>query len=57
MLKLVGTHRDGTIADERILLDSNDRPTFFLLGLAALELTLDVALAIILAKTVFKNKG
>ncbi|MBQ9067734.1 MAG: hypothetical protein IJ131_01555 [Eggerthellaceae bacterium] len=56
MLKLVGTHRDGTIADERVLLDANDRPTAFLLGLAALELALDVTLAVILAKTVFKSR-
>ena len=57
MLKLVGTHRDGTIADEKVLVDANDKPTLFLVGLAALELACDIALACILAKTVFRNKA
>ena len=56
MLKLVGTHKDGTVADERILLDANDRPTALLLGLAALELALEVTLAVVLAKTVLKGR-
>ena len=55
MLKLVGTNRQGAIEDERILINDNDRPTAFLLGLAALELICDVTLACILAKTVFKK--
>ena len=57
MLKLVGTHRDGTIADEKVLVDANDKPTLFLVGLAALELACDITLACILAKTVFRNKA
>ena len=56
MLKLVGTHKDGSIADERVLVDDNDQPTAFLLALAALELACDIALACLLAKTVFKKK-
>ena len=55
MLKLVGTHEDGTIADEKILVDNTGKPTPFLMGLAAMELACDIALAIVLAKTVFKR--
>ena len=55
MLKLVGTRKDGLIADEKVLVDNNDRPTLFLLGLAALELACDITLAIVLAKTVFRK--
>ena len=55
MLKLVGTHRNGAVADERILIDDNDKPTMFLLGLAALELVCDITLACILARTVFEK--
>ena len=33
MLKIVGTHKDGTVADERVLIDDNDKPTAFLVGL------------------------
>lgn len=55
MLKLVGLEKNGKVADERILIDENDKPTMFLLGLAALELICDVTLACILARTVFKK--
>lgn len=55
MLKLVGTHEDGTIADEKILVDNAGKPTPFLMGLAVIELACDIALAIVLAKTVFKR--
>jgi hypothetical protein len=55
MLKLVGTNRLGIVENERVLVDDNDRPTKFLLGLAALELVCDITLACILARTVFKK--
>ncbi len=55
MLKLVGTHEDGTIADERVLISNTGKPTPFLIGLAVIELACDIALACILAKTVFKR--
>lgn len=55
MLKLVGTERDGTIADEKVLISDDGKPTAFLFGLAALELACDITLAIILARTVFKK--
>lgn len=55
MLKLVGTEEDGSIADEIVLIDDADKPTPILIGLAALELTCDVILAVILAKTIFKK--
>lgn len=55
MLKLVGTERDGTVADEKVLVTDTGRPTLFLVGLAALEIVCDVTLACILAKTVFKK--
>jgi len=56
MLKLVGTHKDGSVADERVLIDDNDMPTKFLVGLALIELTCDIVLACVLAKTVFRSK-
>ena len=56
MLKLVGTDRDGSVADELVLIGDNDKPTCVLLGLAALELAFDVALACVLARTVFKKR-
>jgi len=43
------------VADELVLLNDNDRPTKALLGLVALELTFDIALACVLAKTIFKK--
>ena len=55
MLKLVGLEKNGAVANEKILLDANDRPTKFLIGLALLELVCDVTLACILAKTVFNK--
>lgn len=55
MLKLVGTHADGTVADEKVLVTDDGRPTLFLVGLAAIELACDITLALILAKTVFKK--
>lgn len=55
MLKIVGTHKDGSIADERVLVDENDMPTKFLIGLALIELACDITLACILANTVFKR--
>ena len=55
MLKLVGYERDGAVADERTLITDDGKPTRFLLTLAAVELACDVALAVILAKTVFKR--
>lgn len=56
MLKLVGTDRNGSIADEKVLVDDKDRPTKLLLGLALIELTFDIALACVLANTVFKRR-
>lgn len=56
MLKLVGTHGDGSIADEKVLVTDNGKPTPFLLGLAALELACDITLAVILARTVFRKR-
>lgn len=56
MLKLVGTEQDGTVADEIVLIDDTDKPTPLLIGLACLELACDIALAVFLAKTVFKSK-
>ncbi len=55
MLKLVGLETNGSIADEVVLLDEKDRPTKWLLGLCALEIAVDVTLAIVLARTVFKK--
>lgn len=55
MLKLVGTEPNGKIADERVLVTDDNKPTAFLLGLAALELTFDFVVACILANTVFKR--
>jgi len=55
MLKIVGTHKDGSIADEKVLIDENDMPTKLLVGLALIELACDITLACILAKTVFKR--
>ena len=55
MLKLVGTERNGNVADELVLLGDDDKPTKALLGLVILELTFDIALACVLAKTVFKK--
>ena len=55
MLKLVGTHRDGSVADERVLITDDDKPTAFLIGLALIEVACDIALACLLAKTVFKR--
>ena len=55
MLKIVGTHEDGTVADEKVLVNDASRPTAFLIGLAAIELVCDIALACILANTVFKR--
>ena len=56
MLKIVGTHEDGSIADEKVLIGDDGKPTAFLCGLAALEIACDVALAIVLARTVFKRR-
>ena len=55
MLKIVGTHKDGSIADERVLITDDDRPTRFLVGIALVELACDIALACLLAKTVFRK--
>jgi len=55
MLKIVGTHKDGSIADEKVLIDENDMPTKLLVGLALIEFACDITLACILAKTVFKR--
>lgn len=55
MLKLVGTNEDGTIADEKVLVTDNNKPTAFLIGIALLEIVCDVTLACILAKTVFRK--
>ena len=55
MLKLVGTHKDGSVADEKILVTDEDKPTKLLIGLALIELASDIALACLLAKTVFKK--
>lgn len=55
MLKIVGTERDGSIADEKILVTDEGKPTRFLIGLAAIEIACDIALACLLAKTVFRR--
>ena len=56
MLKLVGTNKNGMVTDERILITDNDKPTAFLIGLAAIELACDISLAIILGRTLFRKK-
>jgi hypothetical protein len=56
MLKIVGTEEDGNIADEVVLLNDENKPTLMLVGLAMAELAFDVALACLLAKTVFRKK-
>ena len=56
MLKLVGTERDGSVADELVLIGDDDKPTRVLLGLAALELACDIVLSCVLARTVFKKR-
>lgn len=55
MLKLVGTHKDGSVADEVVLINDNDKPTKILIGLALIEVACDIALACFLAKTLFKR--
>ena len=55
MLKIVGTNEDGSVADEKILITDEGKPTRFLIGLALIELACDVAVACLLAKTVFKR--
>ena len=55
MLKLVGTSKNGVVEAERVLVTDDDKPTMFLLGLAALEIVCDITLACILARTVFKK--
>ena len=57
MLKLVGTNKDGSIADERVLVTDDDKPTAFLIGIALIELACDITLAIVLARTVFGRRG
>ena len=55
MLKIVGTNKRGGVESERVLITDDDKPTMFLIGLAALELVCDITLACILAKTVFSK--
>ena len=55
MLKLVATHKDGSIADEKVLVNDKDRPTKLLIGLAVAELACDVALAFLIARTVLRK--
>lgn len=54
MLKIVGTDKDGSVVDEKVLITDDDKPTRLLLGLALIELACDITLAVLLAKTVFK---
>ena len=56
MLKLVGTEKDGSIADEKVLIADDGRPTRFLIGLALVELACDIALACFLGRTVFRKR-
>ena len=56
MLKLVGANEDGAIADEKVLITDDNKPTAFLIGIALIEIVCDVTLACILAKTVFKKQ-
>ena len=56
MLKLVGTHKDGTVADERVLITDENKPTTFLIGLALIVLGCNIAMACILGKTIFRKK-
>ena len=56
MLKLVGTHSDGTVADEKVLVTDDNKPTGFLIALAVAEIACDVALACLLARTVFRKR-
>ena len=55
MLKIVGTNKDGSVADEKVLLGDDGKPTRFLMGIVLIELACDVALACLLAKTVFRR--
>ena len=55
MLKLVATHEDGTVAGEKALVTDKGRPTVLLVGLALVEIACDIALACLLAKTVFRK--
>jgi hypothetical protein len=57
MLKLVGTNPDGSVADEKVLVTDDNKPTKLLIGLALLELTTDITLACVLANTLFKKKA
>ena len=55
MLKLVGIHKDGSVADEMVLVTDDNKPTNALIGLALIEIALDIALACFLAKTLFRR--
>ena len=56
MLKIVGTHKDGSIADEKVLVTDDNKPTPFLIGIAFIELACDISLAMLLGKTVFRRR-
>ena len=56
MLKIVGTHLDGSVADEKVLLTDDNKPTPFLIGIALIELACDISLAVILGRTVFRRR-
>ena len=56
MLKLVGTHKDGTVADEKVLITDDGKPTKFLLGIVLIELAVDIAVAVFLGKTIFRKR-
>ena len=56
MLKIVGTHEDGTVADEKVLITDDGKPTKFLLGIALIELAVDIAVAVFLGKTIFRKR-
>lgn len=45
MIKIVATDTQNTNATELVLVDDNNKPTATLMGLAALELTIDVCIA------------
>ena len=56
MLKLVGTNKDGSVADEKVLITDEGKPTKFLVGIALLELACDVTIAIGLARIIARSR-
>ena len=56
MLKLVGTNKDGSVADEKVLITDEGKPTKFLVGIVLLELACDVTIAIGLARIIARSR-